>query len=250
MHDVGVKTKITDFEDGAESHINLTMVTPDGQRTFANLPHTTRITPEIVDDFADDIIDADLLVIEGYLFIDQTDAVDRALELARENNVKIAITLAAEKVVIDNHDTIAEHIEDGIDLFIANEEELDALIDGAGHDEELEKCIAGTTRVVTQGSEGCEYFNPTDDIFIDMGTAALPGKLLDTNGAGDGFLGGFLSVYDATETPTDGIKTVIALLTGAAVAAEVICQTGPRLAQATYQKAAEKAAEPDIAFDE
>ncbi|MEC9291327.1 MAG: adenosine kinase [Pseudomonadota bacterium] len=245
MHDVGVKTMITNFGENVQSQAGYVLVTPDGQRTFVNLPYNTRITPEIVDDFADDIIDADMLVIEGYLFIDQTDAVDRALELARENDVKIAITLAAENVVIKYHDTIAQHIEDGIDLFVANEEELEALINGAGHDEKLAQCIAQTTRVVTKGKDGCEYHNPQAKIAISAGTAPLPGKLLDTNGAGDGFLGGFLSLYDPTLS-IDATNTRKALLAGALVASRVICQIGPRLDKTTYQAAVQIAKNLDL----
>ncbi len=238
MHDVGVKTKITNFGDNVLSQAGYVLITPDGQRTFVNLPYNTCITAEIVDDFADDIIGADLLIIEGYLFIDQTDAVDRAIELARENNVKICITLAAENVVIKHHDTIAQHIEEGIDLLIANEEELEALINGAGHDEELAQSIENTTRVVTKGKDGCEYHNPKDIQTATMSTAPLPGKLLDTNGAGDGFLGGFLSLYDPTEPVIDLTKTSYAMLTGSLVAARVICQIGPRLNSKKYQEAA------------
>ncbi len=227
MHDVGIKTKITNFGGDVQSQAGYVLVTPDGQRTFVNLPYNTRITPEIVDEFADDIIDADMLVIEGYLFIDQTDAVDRALELARENNVKIAITLAAENVVIKHHDTIAQHIEDGIDLFIANEEELEALINGAGHDEKIAQCIAQTTRIVTKGKDGSEFTRTSDGVVLTRPASPLPSAIKDTNGAGDAFAAGFLFHYFLKNGSKNSVLNGMEL--GHELAGQVIMTKGPRL---------------------
>lgn len=239
MHDAGVQTRLTNFGNDVQSQTGYVFVAPNGERTFVNLPYNTRITPDIVDIFADSIINADILLIEGYLFIDQTDAVDRALELARENGVKIGMTLAAENVVINFHDVIAKHIMDGIDLLVANDEELAALIDGAGHDEALAQAIEATARVVTRGGDGSSYINPALKMTVEASTFPLDGPLMDTNGAGDGFLAGFLCLYSfADDVVVHAMHVAASLGLGAAVASQVICQVGPRLPEEGYVKAA------------
>lgn len=199
------------------------LITPDGQRTFA-CPGTT--APMAVMDVNEEAIrQSKWLLIEGYLLLDQKEAVDHAIKVAKENDVKIALTLGADFVISNAYDAIAECIERGIDLLISNKEEEQQLYGDMTKHEHisstgLTKAIKRTPRIITNSGSGATFYTESDEVFVATTKIDTP---VDVTGAGDAFAAGFLFTY----TRDGDVKKGMTL--GHTLARNVIMQTGARL---------------------
>ena len=197
------------------------LITPDGQRTFVSEGVTAPLSAPWVSE--EMIQESNWLLIEGYMMLDQMDAVDQAILLARKHGTKIAMTLSAVFVVQAAYGSITSEIMKGMDMIIANDEEMEALLQAAeddGTSNELVKKICDTKRVITHGPNGATFVEGTEKVFKDSLHVDAP---LDTTGGGDAFAAGFLAAYirDASleESLTQGHK----------LGRNVISQIGGRL---------------------
>lgn len=200
------------------------LISPDGERTFVSDGGLTPLTE--ADIHEDDIKGSQWLYVETYLFGDQFPAVLKACRLARKNGVKIAITLAARNFVENHFDKIALLLREGMDLYICNDEELEALRiaelkgDDAKHAEETMAAIRTTPHVVTYGKNGATLFTGSQN--IQAPTTAVA-KVVDSTGAGDAFAAGFLYGYIYGRNPQASLNL------GHKLAAATIQQVGARL---------------------
>lgn len=200
------------------------LITPDGERTFA----TTGLHPHIARSHIDDeqVAASDWLMIEGYALLAQADPVLETAAIARRHGVKIALTLAAPFVVKTAFASISALLREGVDLLIANGEELDTLIsaelagDTTDHAVATMKALQKTPQVVTHGSEGAAFRTVHHYLQSPCPKELKP---IDTNGAGDAFAAGFLHGL------LGGHTVEKALNLGHALAGRTILQTGARL---------------------
>ncbi|MBI2811920.1 MAG: adenosine kinase [Candidatus Melainabacteria bacterium] len=126
--------------------------------------------------------------VEGYQLYYQ-DLMRQSLKLAKEQNASISLDLSSFEAVRANKKIIWELLENGmVDLIFANSEEAYALTDlKAKEAAELLASYCGVA-VVTLGEKGC---------YISDGTTqwqcpAMKVNVVDTIGAGDLFISGFL----------------------------------------------------------
>lgn len=221
----GVATKLT--PETAPAGITgkcLVMVTPDAERTMNTFLGITGSYSEDELDY-DALKNSKWLYIEGYLVPGPTgqDAAVKAVNFARKNNVKTALTMSDPNMVKFFRDNINQIIGSGVDLLFCNEDEACEFANTKDIMEAREalKSVANTF-VITMGKNGAMIWDGT--MFIDI--EAHPVEAIDSNGAGDMFAGAFL--YGITNGHTYASSGTLAAM----AASKVVSQFGPRLSQA------------------
>jgi sugar/nucleoside kinase (ribokinase family) len=165
------------------------LITPDSERTFAT--HLgAAVELEASDLLTEPFKAYDILYLEGYLIFNRP-LVERACQLARKNNMKIALDLASYNVVEAKLDDFKEIVGKYVDIVFANEEEARAFTGM-----EPEGALAILSRlcevaIVKVGSEG-SWIKRGEEV-IKIGTERV--NLMDTTGAGDLYASGFLYGY-------------------------------------------------------
>lgn len=168
----------------------LVMVTQDAERTMNTfLGINDDLSSKELDRIA--LKNSGWFYVEGYLVANQSRTVfiKEAVEFAKENHVKIALTLSDPSIVGLFGDALRDVIGGGIDLLFCNKDEALAF---AGTDDlasaiDRLKCLTKTL-AVTDGANGAITFDG-DSLLKSKGVVA---KAIDTNGAGDMFAGAFL----------------------------------------------------------
>ena len=220
LQDAGV-----DFHSaGQESGITgkcLVMVTEDAERTMNTfLGASEALSEREIDQAA--LVDSEWFYVEGYLVTDEarTLATKIAVETAKANNVKVAISLSDPFVVAVFGDALREVIGGGVDLIFCNKDEAMAFTGT----ESLEAAAEGLKQVtktfaITDGASGAITF----DGHTMNQSKGVEAKAIDTNGAGDMFAGAFLYAI------TSGQSYAWAADLANDCAARVVAQFGPRL---------------------
>ncbi len=181
----GVEDRIKGSAD-ATGHV-LSVVTPDTQRTmFTHLGAAAGLTPEDVAD--EDILDAGLVHLEGYLLFNRP-VMERVLDLARRAKAQVSLDLASFEVVGACREFIDELFARRlIDIAIANEDEAKAYT-GLGESESLEILAEkAPLAVVKVGKDGAHLAQGKERLHV----GAHRVEALDTTGAGDLWAAGFL----------------------------------------------------------
>ncbi len=225
MKENGVGTKNTpeNLPEGTTGKC-MVMVTPDAERTMNTfLGITGSLAKEQID--AEALKNSKWLYIEGYLVPSPTgfEAALEAAKIARENNVKISLTMSDPNMVKFFKDNLMQIIGEGIDLIFCNEQEA---LDFTGSTdlevarEELKKYAKSF--VITQGKNGAVIWDGT--MFIDIEPHQV--TAIDTNGAGDMYAGAFL--YGIT----NGMNYAGAGALASLASSKVVEQYGPRISWA------------------
>lgn len=215
---VGAGLALNTPKSGYRTTELLVLLTPDGARTMAQpLPPA----PNPDDSWLDEtlLVGAEWLVVEGYLARDWPTAAAAALQVARTNGTRVALTLPAPQVCAAAAAALFKLIEQGVDLVIGNTFEYAALDQTANPAQR--KALAATNCVVTHGGEGAEFIpSKGKALKEDTHTISTP---RDNTGAGDAFAAAFLAVYAAGGPPA------LALRRGNQMGGAVVQHLGPRL---------------------
>jgi hypothetical protein len=215
MRDAGVDMKEPDVD--VRTFQVFVLVTPDGDRTFAQARTTALMTPDWVSD--DAIKNSKWLLVEGYPLLDQMAGVQHALAVARASGVKVMLSLAPPFFIEQAATGFNELIEAGVDLLFSDDEEWHALqrVLSPAAEAMLEK----TPRVTTHSGAGASYFDATgQETQVPCPEVKQP---VDATGAGDSFAAGFLAAR------LQGLPPAEALARGHKIAGQVIMQVGGRL---------------------
>lgn len=115
-----------------------TLITDDGERTFAiNEGHMNKLRP---DSIPEQVFEkASALVVSSYLMRGKPEdpmpqAVQRAIELAKANNIPVVLTLGTKYVIEGNEKWWQEFLKENVTVVAMNEEEGEAL---TGHKDPL-----------------------------------------------------------------------------------------------------------------
>ncbi|MCL1944104.1 MAG: adenosine kinase [Candidatus Azobacteroides sp.] len=164
----------------------IAFISPDSERTFGTfLGAAAELEP---DDLLPEMFSGyDFFYIEGYL-VQNHALIERAVTLAKDADIRIAIDLASYNVVESNLDFLRHLIQHYAYIVFANEEEAKALT-GKNPEKALSE-IAGMCEiaVVKVGADGA--FIKQKDIFHHVAT--IPAIPVDTTGAGDLYAAGFM----------------------------------------------------------
>jgi sugar/nucleoside kinase (ribokinase family) len=164
----------------------IAFITPDSERTFATfLGAATQLAPEHLHERV--FKDYDYLYVEGYMVQDHR-LLLRALSLAQNLKMKIALDLASYNIVSANHSFLWDILTQYVDILFANEQEANALT-GLSPEESLEKISEHCwITIIKLGKKGAIARKEGENILSD----SLKVTPLDTTGAGDLFASGFM----------------------------------------------------------
>ena len=197
--------------------VAMTLVSPDGQRTFGTfLGAAAGLAPD--DLRAEWFEGRQFLFIEGYL-VQNHALIERAVDLAHAAGTKVCLDLASYNIVRGDH-AFFEHLLTKTDIVFANEEEALAMT-GLEPDAALE-ALAKTcpVAVVKIGARGAMAMSGSEKVTVPA--VPVP-AVVDTTAAGDFFAGGFLYAL-ASGATLEG-----ALRQGALCSSEVIQVVGTKL---------------------
>ena len=168
---------------------------------------SNKISEEFIKEHRDEIMKNDALLIEGY-FIQERFEILKDLCIRFKLNKKIVILTLADVFIVKNyHDRVIE-LANCSDLIVGNMAELEELIGEKGLKDEdiferLSQKLVNKSRlfVITNGKKGVilakyDYKKRHMDFILKSFPSNIKHEdIVDLNGAGDAFLGGFLSQY-------------------------------------------------------
>ncbi|MCK5537332.1 MAG: adenosine kinase [Bacteroidales bacterium] len=199
-------------------------ITEDSERTFGTfLGAAVELSADDIE--ASQFKPYDILHIEGYL-VQNYELIEKALKLAKDNNLLVSLDLASFNVVEAHLDFLKRVVNEYVDILFANEEEAKSF---TGKDPEgaLED-IAGMVdlAIVKLGAKG-SMAKYKGEKFIASATHVNP---MDTTGAGDLFASGFLYAF------INGKPIDKALQTGAILGGKVIEVMGPKMSDDVWDE--------------
>ncbi|OTG83141.1 adenosine kinase [Acinetobacter sp. ANC 4648] len=204
----------------------MVLVSDDSERTMHTyLGITAELTAEQID--FEPLKTAKWLYIEGYLSTSDTArvAVKQARQIARDNGVKIALTLSDPAMVQYARTGLNELLDDGVDLIFCNQQEAMMYTETDSVEAALAKLkLLSNDVVITLSEEGAVVANAEQNIHV----AGRKVTAIDANGAGDAFAGTFLYALNSGL----GLQTATEL--AILVSSEVVAQYGARLNIADY----------------
>jgi sugar/nucleoside kinase (ribokinase family) len=191
MRSLGVDIRLEPSPDGAPTARSHIMITEDGQRTMNTyLGACTElgvadITPEAFDT-------PKAVLIEGYVWdIAEGPALaKKAMELAAKARSTVALSLSDSFCVERHKESFAEAIRNGVQIVVADEDEINVLMGTDNFDDTLDALRNYENLfVVTRSDKG--------SVIVQRGEQHVQGatpvdKVVDTTGAGDAYCAGFL----------------------------------------------------------
>jgi sugar/nucleoside kinase (ribokinase family) len=222
MRSLGVDVRLPAASDGlptARSHI---LITRDGQRTMQTyLGACTELGVRHITPATFGTPKAAL--IEGYVWDlpEGPELARKAMDLAAGTGTTIALSLSDSFCVERHRDSFRAAINDGVQIVIADEDEIGELMQTGSFDETLD-AIAGLDNlfVVTRSARGSVVIH--GDGTIEQPALPVP-DVVDTTGAGDAYCAGFLHGW-VNDRPLDECAKL-----GTRCGAAVIQQVGARL---------------------
>ncbi len=206
----------------------LVMVTDDAERTMNTyLGASEQFTESEIDREA--LVNSQWFYIEGYLLTDNARAkvVKQAVELAKQQGVKVALSLSDPFVAQIFAENLRAIIGAGIDLIFCNKDEALAFTETDTIEQAAEALKQyAKTFAITDGANGAWVFDGQSNFTVP----ATPANAIDTNGAGDMFAGAFL--YGITSGADYSAAAKLANLS----AAKVVERFGPRLESQDFKQ--------------
>ena len=214
-------TKFLDKNNSEATGKCIVLITPDKERTMNTYLGATEFLTEI--DIDEELIaQSDWLYLEGYRFDGKKskEAFYKAIEIAKKNETKIAITLSDSFCVDRHRSDFINLLNTSADTVFCNEEELKSLyqIEDIRMAQNLIakniSCLACTC-----AEKGAYLFHESS--ITKISTNEVP--VIDTTGAGDNFAAGFLYGLSKNFTLNDCASF------GNLIAGEVLKVYGPRI---------------------
>ena len=190
LNSLGVHDNLA-VSDSNVTGSSIILITPDSERTMNTYLGANR-------DFCpDDVIEseverADFFQFTGYMWDtkNQMEAIRKALDIAKRNNVMVSFDIADPFAVGRYHDAFLELIKNDCDIVFANKEEARIMFDNY---DPYECCKTMgklcETAIVKNGKKGSFVSHRRKLYEIPVMGPATP---VDTTGAGDTYAAGFL----------------------------------------------------------
>lgn len=186
--DDGVNSKLSKHDSEKTGHA-ITFITPDSERSFAtHLGAALHFRKEDV--FEEDIKKSKILHIEGYQLEDPEikKAVLHAMQIAKDNNVKVSIDLSDPALIGRNLEKLKSIVKEFADIVFVNETEAEAFTGKEEEDALHEIYNMCEVAIVKLGDNGSLI--KEGDIVYKI--PIYKTKVINKNGAGDMYAAGIL----------------------------------------------------------
>mgnify|MGYP000926518190 FL=1 len=199
------------------------LVSKDGERTFATyLGAAIELRAELL---RKELFQGyDYFHIEGYLIVNN-DLIRKAIELAKQEGLKVSIDFASYNVVEENLDFLKE-ICKSVDIIFANEQEAKAFTNKEAEDSIEEISQICEIAVVKIGKKGSLIKSGDKKVIIGKRERTC----VDTTGAGDMYAAGFLAGL------CEGRSLEVCGQMGSILASEVIEVYGAKMDSLTWDR--------------
>jgi len=198
------------------------LITPDSERTMCTyLGISSQLAANDLNE--KNIIDKELIFLEGYLWDKglSEKMFKHAINLAKKNKVKIAMTLSDIFCVTRHKVDFYNLLKNDLDVLIGNENEINELTGNKNLSNSINQLtLLNKLIIVTRSEKGSLAID--NGIIIDCDSIKV-NKVIDVTGAGDLFAAGFLKEY----VEKSEIKKC--LTTGSSMASKIIEKIGARI---------------------
>jgi len=222
MRSLGVDIRLEPREDVAPTARSHVLITADGQRTMQT--YLGACTELSLSDITDATVgNPKALLLEGYVWdIAEGPALARkAVEIARRNGTAVALSLSDSFCVERHRESFEEFLRDGIDIVVADEDEINALVETDNFDDTLQYIRDfDSLFAITRSAKGSVILNRGRRI---VQPASRVESVVDTTGAGDAYCAGFLYGW-SNDLPLERCAEY-----GTYCATKVIQQVGARI---------------------
>ena len=222
MKSLGIDIRLEKAADGAPTARSHVLITEDGQRTMQTYLGAC-LELGLADITADTIGAPKAILLEGYVWdIAEGPALARkAIEIAHRNGTAVALSLSDSFCVERHRDSFEEFVRDGVDIVVADEDEIMALVETRDFDGALKALDTfDNLFAITRSAKGSVIVHGDETV---VQAAAGVEKLVDTTGAGDAYCAGFLFGW-ANDLPLSHCAQY-----GTHCATQVIQQLGGRI---------------------
>jgi sugar/nucleoside kinase (ribokinase family) len=179
----------------------------------------------IVDVNSDTVGNPDVILIEGYVWdiAEGPELAAEAIRLAKDTDSKVALSLSDSHCVERHRDAFHAAVRDGVDIVMADEDEINALLQ-TDNFEETSRRLADYDNLfaITRSEKGSVIMHGEQKIVQPASTVE---SIVDTTGAGDAYTAGFLFGYTQKKSLEECAKI------GTFCATHVIQQVGARIEQ-------------------
>ena len=191
MRSLGIDVRLEAAHDGAPTARSLILITKDGQRTMQT--YLGACTELSVSDITPQTMGTPKAVlIEGYVWDlpEGPELTAKAIKIAKQNGTAVALSLSDSFCVERHRDSFEHAIRNGVDIVVADEDEVAALVGSDSHEDTLEALEAYDNLFAMTRSEKGSVIIHGDERIVQ---AANPvARVVDTTGAGDAYTAGFL----------------------------------------------------------
>jgi len=222
MRSLGVDIRLQAGDDGlptARSHV---MITADGQRTMAT--YLGACTELGVADITMETLGAPkAALIEGYVWDlpEGPELTRKAIDIAKQNGTAVALSLSDSFCVERHRDSFEDAIRNGVDIVVADDDEVAALVQQESFDDILDALSDYDNLFAITRSEKGSVIVHGDERIVQAATPVE--KVIDTTGAGDAYCAGFLYGWANDQSLAECAKI------GTFCGATVIQQLGARI---------------------
>ena len=222
LEDINVNFPYTKKNESLPTGASIIIITPDSERTMCTyLGISSHLSADDISE--NNILDHELIFLEGYLWDkgDSEKMFKHAINVAKQNNVKIAMSLSDVFCVTRHKEDFYNLLKNDLNILIGNENEINELtgkknlLDSINHLKKFDKLI-----VITRSDQGSLAIKNNEIINCE---SIKVDKILDLTGAGDLFAAGFLKEY----LEKSDIKKCLTV--GSITASKIIQQIGARL---------------------
>ncbi len=222
MKSLGVDIRLQKSADGAPTARSHVLITDDGQRTMQTYLGAC-LELGLADITEDTLGSPKAILLEGYVWdIAEGPALARkAVDIARRNGTAVALSLSDSFCVERHRDSFEEFVRDGVDIVVADEDEVNALVRTSSFDDTLTALNDyNNLFAITRSAKGSVIVHGDEKI---VQAAAGVEAIVDTTGAGDAYCAGFLFGW-ANDLPLSQCAQY-----GTHCATQVIQQLGARI---------------------
>jgi sugar/nucleoside kinase (ribokinase family) len=222
MRTLGVDIRLERAAEGASTARSYVLIEEDGQRTMQTyLGACTELS--LADINESTVRSPGIVLIEGYVYdIAEGPALaEKSIRMAKATGSQVALSLSDSFCVERHRGAFAAAIENGVDIVVADEDEVNALFQTDTFDATLD-ALEGRDNLfaMTRSARGSVIVHGDQRVIYP---ATAVDKVVDTTGAGDAWCAGFLYGWARQESLEECARL------GTLCATEVIQRVGARI---------------------